>query len=42
VRGVASLLSLASEAITFSPFTFRRLPQHCRELLDRVLRFELR
>ena len=41
-RRIASLLSLESHAITFCPFTFRRLPQPRRELLDRVLRFGLR
>jgi hypothetical protein len=42
VRGIASPLSLEPEAITFSSFTFRRISQHRRELLDRVLRFDLR
>jgi hypothetical protein len=42
VRGVARLLSLESEALTISPFTFRRRTQDCRELRDRVWGFELR
>jgi hypothetical protein len=42
LRGIASVLSLESNALTFSPFTFRRRPQDRRELRDRVLRFGLR
>ena len=42
VRGVARLLSLESEALTISLFTFRRRTQDRRELRDRVWGFELR
>jgi len=41
-RGVARLLSLESEALTISLFTFRRRTQDRRELRDRIWGFELR
>jgi len=41
LRRVASVLSLETDTLTFSPFTFRRRPQYRRELRDRVLRFGL-